>query len=405
MKDCQIALLLCNAPAAVSGPLDPNAWTIPKIDAASKARPALISFAGGAAHPDDLPLASLSSALADAVSAETLAYGSARGEKGLLEALEAHFAAEGVEATPARTMVTAGAMSGIDLVFRRTVAPGDVVAVESPTYSDSLISLALAGAQVVELPMDDEGAQVEGLPEIAARSGAPRVIYVLPTFHNPTGLTMSLRRRRRLVEMAAELGSLLVEDDAYGAFRFEGDPLPSLASLSPRAVSVRSLSKIVAPGLRLGCVIGPPALLETLEQARGGVDICASPLSQAAAARFIASGQVDAHVRRLATLFGSRRDAMLAALADNFGELGAEWSRPEGGMFAWMRLPPPIDATPLLDVALEEGVSFVPGSVFSAGGEHRGSLRLCFSSVSEEEIAAGVERLRTALDRHREAQG
>jgi 2-aminoadipate transaminase len=384
----------------VSAPLDPNAWTIPRIDAAGKARgPGLVSFAGGAAHPDDLPLEQLSRALAQSLSPETLAYGSARGEEGLLEALRAHFAAEGVDASPERTMVTAGAMAGIDLVFRRALAPGDVVVVESPTYSDSLISLALSGATVVELPLDEDGARVEELPAIAAAVGPPRAIYVIPTFHNPTGMTMSLARRRRLVELARELGSLLIEDDAYSAFRFEGEAVPSLASLSPDVVSVRSLSKIVAPGLRLGCVIGPPPFLDSLEQARGGVDICASPLTQAAAARFIASGEVEPHVRHLTELFRSRRDAMLDALSFQLGELGAEWHRPEGGMFVWMRLPPPIDTTRLLDVALDEGVSFVPGSVFSESEEHRSALRLCFSSVKEEQIAVGVERLRAALDR------
>jgi 2-aminoadipate transaminase len=390
----------------VSGALDPNAWTIPKIDAAASARGAgLISFAGGAAHPGDLPLAQLSDAITVALSPTALAYGPARGEPSLLEALRDRLAAEGVDASPARTMVTSGAMSGLDLVFRRALAPGDVIVVESPTYSDSLISLALTGAQVVELPMDDDGADVEALTAIAAETGPPRAIYVIPTFHNPTGLTMTLERRRRLVEIAAELGALLIEDDAYSAFRFEGEAVPSLASLSPDVVSVRSLSKVVAPGLRLGCVVGPPAFLAALEQARGGVDICASPLAQQAAARFIAGGELDPHLRRLTELFRERRDAMLDALSRHLGDLGAEWSRPEGGMFVWVRLPSGTDATRLLDVAMDEGVSFVPGSVFSAHDRHRDALRLCFTGVRAEQIATGVERLRAALDRMPGADG
>jgi 2-aminoadipate transaminase len=380
--------------------LDPDAWTIPRIDAAGRARgPALISFAGGASHPDDLPLEQLSHAIEESLTPASLAYGSARGEPELLEALAAYLGGEGIDAAPARTMVTAGAMAGLDLVFRRALAPGDVVVVESPTYSDTLISLALARAEIVELPMDEDGAQVEALSEIAAAVGAPRAIYSIPTFHNPTGLTTGLRRRQRLVELAAELGSLLIEDDAYGALRFAGEPVPSLASLSPDVVSVRSLSKIVAPGLRLGCVIGPPAFLEALEQARGGVDICASPLSQRAAARFIGSGEVDSHVRQLTATFRSRRDAMLGALGERFGPLGAEWSRPEGGMFLWVRLPSHVDASELLEVALDEGVSFVPGDVFSASGAHCSALRLCFSSVKEEAIPEGVGRLRAAYER------
>lgn len=380
--------------------LDPRALTIPKIDAASRARgPGLVSFAGGASHPDDLPLEQLSRALEESLSPAALAYGSARGEPDLLEALGDYFAGEGVDASPERTMVTSGAMAGLDLVFRRAIAPGDVVVVESPTYSDSLISLALARAEIVALPMDEEGACVEALPAITAEAGAPRAIYTIPTFHNPTGRTMGLERRRRLIELADELGAVVIEDDAYGALRFEGQPVPSLAALSPDVVSVRSLSKIVAPGLRLGCVIGPAPFLAGLEQVRGGVDICASPLSQGAAARFLGEGEVDTYVRHLAGVFRARRDAMLAALEEHFGELGAEWSRPEGGMFVWVRLPERVDATRLLDVALEEGVSFVPGSVFSAHDEHGSALRLCFSSVKEERIAEGVGRLRAALDK------
>lgn len=386
--------------------LDPSALTIPKIDAASKARgPELISFAGGATHPDDLPLEQLTRALEESLSPTALAYGSVRGEPDLLAALRDYFAGEGVDASPERTMVTSGAMAGLDLVFRRAIAPGDVVVVESPTYSDSLISLALARAEVVELPMDEDGACVEALPAIAAEAGAPRAIYTIPTFHNPTGRTMGLERRRRLIELARELGALLIEDDAYGALRFEGEPVPSLAALSADVVSVRSLSKIIAPGLRLGCVIGPEPFLAALEHVRGGVDICASPLSQGAAARFLGEGEVDTHVRHLAGVFRARRDAMLGALDEHFGELGAEWSRPEGGMFVWVRLPERVDATRLLDVALDGGVSFVPGSVFSAHDGHPHALRLCFSSVEEERIAEGIGRLRAAVGKLLESAG
>jgi len=388
----------------VSSSLNPDAWTIPKIDAAGRARgPGLISFAGGAAHPGDLPLAHLRRALEAALTPESLGYGPARGERSLLEALQRHFAREDVDASPERTMVTSGAMAGLDLVFRRLLDPGDMIVVESPTYSDSLISLSLARARVVELPMDDDGAQVEALPAIAAEMGAPRAIYVIPTFHNPTGVTMSFERRRRLVELARDLGAMLIEDDAYGALRFSGEPIPSLAALSDEVISVRSLSKIVAPGLRLGCVIGPPPLVEALELARGGVEICASPLNQVAAARFIRSGDVDVHIYRLCKLFAERRDVMLGALFEHFGDLDAHWSIPEGGMFIWMRVGEDVDTTPLLELALDEGVSFVPGSVFSTRGAHRNAMRLCFTGVEAELIDEGVQRLRAAFERLPEA--
>jgi 2-aminoadipate transaminase len=384
-----------------TSPLSAGALTIPRIEAAASARgPGLISFAGGTAHPSDLPRERLREAIDASITPQALAYGPARGQPALLSALRDYLAStEGVEVGPERMMVTSGAMSGIDLVFRRLLRPGDVAVVESPTYGDALISLALSAARVLELPMDDEGARVEELPGLIDAEGAPRLIYVIPDFHNPTGVTLSGERRRRLVAAAAEHGAILVEDDAYGAFRFAGDPRPSLLSLSDEVVAIRSLSKVVAPGLRVGCVIGPPDLVERLAQVRGGTDICTSPLIQETVARFIAEGEVDRQIERLRRLFSARRDAMLEALSTHVSDLGAEWSTPEGGMFIWLRLPEGVDTVALLDHALDAGVAFVPGSVFSLGGGHRSALRLCFASVDSESIEEGVARMRRAFER------
>jgi 2-aminoadipate transaminase len=385
----------------LTSPLDPDALTIPKIDAAASARGGdLVSFAGGTPRTGDFPIVQLSEDLAASLSPRALAYGPARGERSLLDALHRHFAREGVDASPERTMVTSGAMPGLDLVFRCALDPEDIAVVESPTYSDSLISLSLARAQIVELPMDSDGARVDALPSLAEEANAaPRLIYVIPTFHNPTGLTMSYERRLRLIDLARDLNAVLVEDDAYGPFRFGGEPLPSLASLSDDVVSVRSLSKIVAPGLRVGCVIGPPPFLERLEQAHGGTHICSSPLNQEAVARFIGGEAVYPHIVRLNERFAARRDAMLEALSRHFTDLGADWTHPEGGMFIWVRLAEGFDAGRLLEPALDQGVSFVPGSLFSVHGNHRNALRLCFAAVDSGAIAEGIGRLRSAFGR------
>jgi 2-aminoadipate transaminase len=247
--------------------------------------------------------------------------------------------------------------------------------------------------------MDTDGAMVDELPELIERVGRPKLIYVIPTFHNPSGVTMSLGRRQRLIKLADELGAVLVEDDAYGPFRFTGDPIPSLAALSDDVVTVRSLSKVVAPGLRVGCVIGPTELLRRLEHARGGTDICTSPLNQEVVARFIGDGAVIPHVERLTALFAARCDAMIEALEREFGDRDIEWTRPQGGMFLWARLPEGFDTRKMLEPAIEEGVAFVPGTVFSSSGRHARAMRLCFASVDSEGIGEGIRRLRRAYDR------
>ena len=172
-----------------------------------------------------------------------------------------------------------------------------------------------------------------------------------------------------------------------------------MAAMSDDVVAVRSLSKVVAPGLRIGCVIAPSDLMQSLEQLRGGTDICASPLNQLAVARFLADGGVGPQIRRLSERFAKRRDAMLDGLSRHFSDLGAEWSRPDGGMFLWMRLREGVDTAELLEPAIDEGVAFVPGSVFSIDGDHRSSMRLCFASAEPERIEEGIRRLRATHDR------
>ncbi len=380
--------------------MDPRPLTIPWIDALALERgPEMISFAGGTPHPSDLPLEQLARAMNQAVSRDTLSYGASRGHPALLEALEGFFATEGLNASADRTMITSGAMAGIDLVFRHHLKLGDVVIVEAPTYSDSLISLQLSGARIVELPMDHDGAIVEELPRIAAEAPVPpKLIYVIPTFHNPTGVTLSAARREQLVSVARELGAVLVEDDAYAPFRFEGEELPSLAALDPGVIAIRSLSKIVAPGLRVGAVVGPPEVVDQLVHLRGGVDICTNVVAQEAVASFISSGEIHPHVDGLTKLFAGRREAMLEALATSFRDVGAEWTVPQGGMFIWVQLPEGFDTVALLEPALAADVAFVPGSVFSARPEHRRALRLCFAGADPDRIAVGVQRLRSALD-------
>lgn len=359
----------------------------------------VISFAGGTPHVGDFPLEQLSDVLAQGIERGDLAYGPSRGHPALLGALRDLLTREGLQIEPERLLVTGGAMQGLDLIFRLTLAPGEPVYVEDPTYSDALDALRLTEARVVAMPMDEHGVRVGELPALAAQRGPPRLIYTMPTFQNPTGVTLAGDRRGELVEFAASVGARLVEDDPYGRFRFAGSPLPPLVALGPEVVGVRSLSKVIAPGLRLGYLIAPEPLVSELTAALTTTSICIGGLVQRLAARFIDSGAIEEHLARLTGVFAQRRDTMLAALEERLAGSGVRWSTPEGGMYMWLTLPGGLDGETLLHAALQEGVAVVPGSVFAPCSGHRESVRLCFASVQSAAIPEGVQRLGAAVER------
>jgi 2-aminoadipate transaminase len=298
-------------------------------------------------------------------------------------------------------------MQALDLVFKLFVDPGDRVIVERPTYANAIATIHAYEGRFLEVPLDQEGLVVEEL-ERALESGAspaPRIAYVIPTFQNPGGVTLSLDRRRRLLDLARRHGLLLVEDDAYREVRFEGEPIPSLFALDAGAGNVLSLntfSKTLAPGLRIGWVAGPEPVIQKMIFARHAMDTCSNVLAQRMVARYLASGALDDNIARLNAHYRAKRDLMLAALEEQFGGLpGVRWTRPEGGWFIWMTLPPQVDAQRLFELAVEEGVAFVPGHAFA--GEDtaslRSALRLNFTCPPSDHLALGISRLRRAYDR------
>jgi 2-aminoadipate transaminase len=364
------------------------------------ARPGVISFAGGLPAPElfDGPglRDAFEAALADA--GRTLQYSTTEGDPALRELVAARLTARGLPTGADDVLVTSGSQQALTLVATVTIEPGDRVLVEEPAYLAAIQAFKLAGAEVIPVPCDDDGLDPEAAAALAARHGA-RLLYTVPTFQNPTGRTLPLARREALVEMATRTGLWIVEDDPYGELRYSGEPVPAMASL-PGAescvVAISTLSKVAAPGLRIGWLRAPALLRGPLVVAKQAADLHSSTIDQAAAALWLARIDLDAHVANLRRIYGERRDALLAGLADALPP-GSSHNRPDGGLFVWARLPDGWDAAPLLERALERDVAFVPGFPFFAGPPDCATLRLSFSAHPPGEIAEGLARLRAAL--------
>jgi 2-aminoadipate transaminase len=364
------------------------------------ARPGVISFAGGLPAPELFDGPGLRdafvAALADA--GRTLQYSTTEGDPALRELIAARLTARGLTTGAGDVLVTSGSQQALTLVATVTIEPGDRVLVEEPAYLAAIQAFKLAGAEVIPVPCDDDGLDPDAAAALAVRHGA-RLLYTVPTFQNPTGRTLPLARREALVEMAARTGLWIIEDDPYGELRYSGEPVPAMASL-PGAescvVALSTLSKVAAPGLRIGWLRAPALLRGPLVVAKQAADLHSSTIDQAAAALWLARIDLDAHVANLRRIYGERRDALLAGLADALPR-GSTHNRPDGGLFVWARLPDGWDAEPLLDRALERDVAFVPGFPFFAGPPDRATLRLSFSAHPPGEIAEGLARLKAAL--------
>ncbi|RRR73933.1 PLP-dependent aminotransferase family protein [Streptomyces sp. RP5T] len=365
------------------------------------ARPEVINFAGGLPAPelfDAEGIAQAYRAVLDEVPERALQYSTTEGEPVLREALAQRMSARGPATDADDVLVTTGSQQALSLLATALIEPGDTVLVESPCYLAALQAFRFAGARVVAVPGDDEGPDPVALEELVARE-RPKLLYTVPTFQNPTGRTMSAARRAAVASVAARCGLWIVEDDPYGELRFEGERVPWIAAheeARDRTVLLGSLSKVMAPGLRLGWLRAPGEVRRACAVAKQAADLHTPTVNQLAAARYLADRDLDAHVRRVAGVYGERRDAMLAGLAEALPE-GSTWTRPEGGMFLWARLPSSYDTTALLPQVVAWDVAYVPGAPFYAGEPDRSTLRLCFVTQTPEEIGEGLRRLGEGL--------
>ncbi|KHE73897.1 aspartate aminotransferase [Kocuria marina] len=362
----------------------------------------IVRFAMGAPAAEVIPTEEFRRIAGEILTDASFTYGATEGEPDLIDTVVNHFSDSASD--PERIVITSGGMQGLDLAFKLFVDPGDLVVVESPTYTNGSGTALSYGADVLEVPVDDDGMDVDALETLVAETGrTPRMIYTIPNFQNPSGTTLSESRRRRLLDLAHTWGTMILDDDPYGELRFSGDPVPGFRELSPDdplVFSVRTFSKILAPGLRVGWVDADPRLRALLIAGKQAMDTCANVPAQHIVAEYIARGGYDEHLAGLRTEYKRRKEAMDASIAAHLGDR-VRTTDPDGGFFLWVTLQGDdarVSSSRLFEIALAEGVAFIPGPALSPSGRFQDAFRLCFASSTPERIEEGLQRLARALD-------
>ncbi|MBE2316057.1 PLP-dependent aminotransferase family protein [Solirubrobacter sp. CPCC 204708] len=364
--------------------------------------PGTLGMTGGFPNADAFPQEELTEITARLVRDEpglALQYTASAGIPSFREYLVERTARlQGREPAYEELMVTSGGMECLDLLCRSLLDGGDPVAVEGPTYLGAIMAFRDYGAQVHGVPMDGDGLEVDWLRERLDRGFRPKFLYTIPEFQNPSGRTLSLERRRALIELCRAYGVLIVEDVAYRELSFDGSSLPSLWSLGPDVVvQAGTFSKIFCPGTRLGWAIGPAPLIAQLSSAKGGTDQCAGALGQRMVEEYGRAGLFGKRLPHARALYESHWVALSAALCRHMPE-GVAWSEPTGGMFTWLRMPEGLDARSLRPAATEAGVAYVPGAPFYVDGGGANEMRLSFSSLDERSLAVAAERLAGVIE-------
>jgi len=371
--------------------------------------PGMISFAGGMPDPALFDRDGLQRAHEKAWSnpSACLQYGPTDGLPSLRAALAAVMRSREVACDDGDIMVTAGSQQGLDLLLRVMVEPGDVILVEQPAYPATLQAIRLAQGRIIPVAVDADGLDVDALSEQLAcwddRLSEPKALYTVPTFSNPSGLTMSRARRVALLELAVKHRLLLIEDDPYSGLRFAGEAQPSLLALAQDVPGARdlivhfsSLSKILAPGMRVGWMLAPAEIMRRCSIARQTVDLCGPGWMQAVAAAYLEGDTFAAHLPNIIASYRAKCDALANGLSESLGEQ-LTFARPQGGMFLWGRFAQGIDAAVVLKAAIEHGVMFVPGEAFYASNADASAVRLSFATPTLEQIGEGTKRLAQAV--------
>ncbi|MFJ3318482.1 PLP-dependent aminotransferase family protein [Herbaspirillum huttiense] len=368
-------------------------------------QPGMISFAGGYPAPalfDTQGLAKSAATLLDSAAAACLQYGATEGAAQLAQVLKQVTRARIGGADPGELIVTTGSQQGFELLLRILLEPGDGVVIERPCYPAAIQALRLAHAELLEIPGDAQGMDTDALEALLLAGARPKLLYLVPSFANPTGATLPLARRRHLLTLAVRYQFIVIEDDPYGQLRFSGQAEPPLLQVAQEIEGARdwlvylsSLSKIVAPGLRIGWMCGPSEILRRAVIAKQTGDLCTAPWMQMVAAQYLQAGHLEAHLPHIIATYRERCAIMLSSLREAFGDR-LSLIAPEGGMFIWASWKDGTDATALLQTAVRHNVMYVPGSAFYATPSDQGHWRLSFANAQPQEIIGGVARLKQA---------
>ena len=364
-------------------------------------RPDIISFAGGMPAPEVFPVEAMRAAsdkVLHTAGPMALQYVPSDGYRPLREKIAARHRREGMACRPEDILMINGSQQGLDLAGKLFLDPGDLVVCENPTYTAALSTFRSYECGFLPIDTDDDGMILEDLERKLAANPRAKLIYVIPTFQNPTGRTWSLERRKGLLALAEQYHLPILEDNPYGELRFEGTDIPTLRSMDTHGnvVYMGSFSKILSPGIRLGWLADAPEMLGMFEAAKQGSDLQASTYIQMMVDTYLADNDLDTDIRALNALYRSRRDLMLSVMEETFPK-GSRWTHPNGGLFLWVMLPEGVDTAAIMPQAVERKVAYIPGQTFFADGDVTNTLRLNFSNANEAHIAEGICRLGRVL--------
>ena len=359
-------------------------------------QPGITSFAGGYPDPTLFPIEQLHKIYDDLLTpanASALQYTASDGTPELRALVAGRLTADGMPWAPDDVLITQGGQQGLDLVAKLFIDAGDVIVCERPTFLGALIAFNPCEPAYASVPMDDEGLDTDALEQVLRTTQRVKVIYTVPDFQNPTGRTMSLARRRRLVELADEFDVMVLEDTPYRELRYDGERLPSIKSLdtSGRVIHLGSFSKILAPGLRLGWVLAEPEIREKLSLLKLAADTQNGTLNMRAAAAYLSGFDIEAHIAGMLPTYRHQRDLMLASIEEHF-PAGVRWTRPDGGLFTWVTFPEGLDTAAFQRDHLipRAGVILVPSAPFFATEPEVNHARMSFSGVPDDRLVAGV---------------
>ncbi|MBN1667107.1 MAG: PLP-dependent aminotransferase family protein [Anaerolineales bacterium] len=371
--------------------------------------PEVISFAGGLPAPDAFPIDAIRAA-AETVLTEigptALQYSLTEGVVELRELIAEMAAEQGFKVGMENILITSGSQQALDLLGKVFINRGDYIVTDSPSYLGALQAFNVYGVRYIAVPMDDEGMMLEPLED--ALRASPKFIYLVPNFHNPTGVTISYERRMRILDLAFQYGVPVVEDDPYGKLRYEGEHIPPMVALDAihredcqeqycgNVLYMSTFSKTLAPGLRMAWVIAPAEVIRKMVQAKQGADLHSPTLNQYIAFEAARNGFLDQYIQKIKALYGEHRLVMLQALEEHF-PASVKWTKPQGGMFLWVTLPEGMDAAKLLPKAVARKVAFVPGAPFHPNGGGENTMRLNFSNSSPDLIRKGIAQLGQVL--------
>ncbi len=372
-------------------------------------KPGIISFAGGFPDSALFDVDGIREAANAALTADpgaALQYGATEGYNPLREQLAAFMQAKGASVTADQLIVTTGSQQALDLLGKTMISPGDKVIVEGPTFLATIQCFRLYGAELISAPIDGDGVQTDALEALMAEH-RPKLVYLIPTFGNPSGATLSLERRKKVLELAVKYNTLVVEDDPYGDLYFDQAPPPSLLALSDGVPGSRdllahcgSLSKVLSPGLRVGWMVAPPELLGKATMCKQFSDAHTSTFAQATAAQYLAAGRMPATLAKVRAVYADRAQTMCTALRADLGD-AVSFVPPQGGLFVWARLTGAggkvANGNDFAKRAIEQGVAFVPGTPFFASQPDHATFRVSFATVGTDKITEGVKRLAAAL--------